>query len=83
MANRQIIISVPEEFLEGEQMDGTEFARELTLLAAVKLFELGRLSSGRAAKLAGLSRIEFLDALERFRVFPLAEELEELEHSDG
>jgi len=30
------------------------------MLGAVKLFELGKLSSGRAAQLAGLSRAEFL-----------------------
>lgn len=37
-----------------------EFVREAKLLLAVKLFELGRISSGRAAELAGLSRIDFL-----------------------
>jgi predicted HTH domain antitoxin len=36
------------------------FAHELRLLAAVKLYELGRLSSGRAAGLADMPRVEFL-----------------------
>ncbi len=48
-------------------------------LAAVKLYELGRLSSGRAAELAGMPRVEFLLALGRYKVFPLAAELEDLE----
>ena len=33
---------------------------------AVKLFELGRLSSGMAAKLAGLDRVTFLLRLHEF-----------------
>jgi predicted HTH domain antitoxin len=49
------------------------------MLAAVKLYELGRLSSGIAAELAGMSRVEFLLNLNRYRVFPLASELENLE----
>lgn len=36
-----------------------EFARELEMLAAVKLYELGKVSSGKAAALAGLERTEF------------------------
>ena len=40
------------------------------MLAAVKLYELGRLSSGRAAQLAGISRVEFLLALGRYQVSP-------------
>ena len=49
------------------------------MLAAVKLYELGRLSSGIAAELAGMSRVEFLLNLNHYRVFPLASELENLE----
>ncbi len=33
------------------------------MLAAVKLFELKKLSSGAAARLAGVSRVEFLERL--------------------
>lgn len=49
------------------------------MLAAVKRYELGRLSSGRAAELAGMARVEFLLSLGRYRVFPLDAELDELE----
>ena len=53
------------------------------LEAAVKLFELGRLSSGRAAELAGMVRVEFLLQLNRYQVFPLEAELSDLERGDG
>ena len=33
---------------------------------AVKLYEMGKLSSGRAAELAGISRISFLQSLAQF-----------------
>jgi len=81
MATRQIVIDIPEKVLLAEKTDEATFARELSMLAAVKLYELGRLSSGRAAELAGLSRVEFLLALGRYKVFPLEAELRDLESS--
>lgn len=83
MTTRQVTIDIPEKVLLAEKTDEIAFGRELTLLAAVKLFELGRLSSGRAAELAGMSRIEFLLTLERYQVFPLRAELEDLERVYG
>ncbi|HFD40014.1 MAG TPA: UPF0175 family protein [Anaerolineae bacterium] len=79
MTLQQVMIDVPEKVLLAEKMDAMAFGREMRVLAAVKMYELGRLTSGRAAELAGMSRIEFLLALERYRVFPFAAELEELE----
>lgn len=79
MSNREIVIHVPEKVLLAEKADVETFARELPVLAAVKLYELGRLSSGRAAELAGMSRVEFLLALGRYKVFPFESELCDLE----
>jgi predicted HTH domain antitoxin len=79
MATRQIVLDVPEMVLLAEKTDEVAFAHELLILAAVKLFELGRLSSGRAAELAGMSRVEFLLIFGRYKVFPFETELRELE----
>jgi len=38
------------------------------LMAALKMFELGKLSSGKATELAGMSRVEFFEACGRYRV---------------
>ena len=83
MTTRKIAVEIPESVLLAEKTDELAFARELRMLAAVKLYELGRLSSGRAADLAGMPRVEFLLALERYRVFPLASELADLERERG
>lgn len=83
MVTRQIIIDVPEKILLAEKVDETAFARELRILAAVKLYELGRLSSGRAAELAGMPRVEFLVNLGRYQVFPFGAELSDLETANA
>lgn len=79
MSMRKIVLDVPEKILLAEKTDEDSFARELRILAAVKLYEMGRLSSGRAAELAGMPRVEFLLSLKRYMVFPLEAELRDLE----
>ncbi len=79
MAVHQISINIPERVLLAEKTDAVSFGRELRMLAAVKLYELGRFSSGRAAELAGMPRVEFLLSLERYKVFPLEAELRDVE----
>ena len=49
-----------------------EVDRELRLLLAVKLYERGRVSSGRAAEVAGMSKLAFLDELARLGVPAIA-----------
>ena len=67
---------VPEESLVALKITRDAFAAELRMAAAMKYFELGRLSSGAAARLAGVPRVVFLARLADYGIdtFRLTEE---------
>ena len=66
----QLTLDMPEEAFATLHQTPKEFVREMRIAAAVKWYELGKLSQGRAAEIAGLSRAAFIDALSRYRVSP-------------
>jgi predicted HTH domain antitoxin len=72
-------ISYPPEVLWALQKGPEEFATEARLLLALKLYESGKLSSGMAAKLAGVPRVTFLFLLGQHGLSPFGEEPDELE----
>lgn len=53
-------IELPESLLLASGQSREEFTREAPFLLLLKLFELGRVSSGKAAELCGVSKAEFL-----------------------
>ncbi len=66
----QITVQIPEASFAALHKAPDDFAREMRIAAAVKWYELGQLSQERAAELAELSRVAFIDALGRFGISP-------------
>jgi predicted HTH domain antitoxin len=66
----QLTLEIPEEALAALRKEPNDFGRELRLAAAVKWYEMKLISQERAARVAGVSRAEFIDALGRFNVSP-------------
>ena len=58
-----ITLTIPDETLQALQITPDQMSQEMLMIVAVKLYELGRLSSGAAANLAGISRTVFLGKL--------------------
>jgi predicted HTH domain antitoxin len=74
-----LVVDYPKHLPDAMHLSPAEFEREAKLALAAKLFETGRLSSGLAAQLAGMERVEFLRSLGRFHVSSLNLEAEEIE----
>ena len=49
-------------------MQDFEFISEMKKLAIIKLYEIGKISSGIAAKTLNIERIEFLELLNHYNV---------------
>ena len=56
----QTTFTYPQGFPQMMKMSEGEFVEEIRFMAAAKLYELGRLTAGKAAQLAGMKRLDFL-----------------------
>jgi predicted HTH domain antitoxin len=61
-------IELPENVLTRFARTPEAFAREVRLAAAIDWYREGRISQGKGAEIAGLSRADFLDALFQAKV---------------
>ena len=64
----QLIVNYPEKLPDALQQSSEQFEREAKMAMAVKLYEMKRISSGTAAALVGVERLEFLLDLHRYGV---------------
>ncbi|SEH04309.1 UPF0175 family protein [Candidatus Venteria ishoeyi] len=61
-------VKYPSGFEDAVHLTKGELEQQVLLMAALKMFELGKVSSGKAAELAGMSRAAFLETCGRYRV---------------
>lgn len=66
--NRTISIEYPEYLANSLRLETKDFKIEIKTSSLIKLFELGRVSSGTAAKVLGITRVDFLDLLAKYNV---------------
>lgn len=76
---KTVTISYPEGLPQTLKLSDSEFAEEVRFLAAAKLFELGKISSGKAAKMAGVDKVTFLEKLGHYKMPAINIQAEEIE----
>ncbi len=74
-----LTIELPEDAFSMLSVKPEQFGDEMRLAAAVKWYELGRISQGKAAEFAGLSRSAFIDVLIEYGVSPIQSHVHEIE----
>ena len=83
MSTNTLLIPYSDDLLLSMKKSPEEFEDEARLLLAVKLYELGRISTGAAAELAGLDRVNFFFELARFGLSPMGQAPEEVAEDLG
>lgn len=66
-----IRIEYPEYLANTLRLSGKDFEAEIKTISLIKLYELGKVSSGMAARVLGLQRLDFLELLGNYKVSPL------------
>lgn len=74
-------LEMPDTAFSALRVAPAEFGLAMRIAAAVKWYEVGMVSQGKAAEIAGVSRARFVDELGRFGVSAIQETAEELEGS--
>lgn len=74
----QVSFELPRDVLSALRQDPAGFVREMRIAAAVKWYENGTVSQSKAAEIAGLTRTEFISALNQFKVTPFQYNADEI-----
>ena len=78
MKENVLTIKYSDDILLSLKESKEEFEEEARYLLALKLYELGKISSGKAAKIAEVSRVAFLLRMGMYRVSPFQMNLDEI-----
>ncbi len=78
-----VTVMIPDDTFATVRRAPDEVASEMRVAIAVRWYELGLVSQGKGAEIAGLSRTEFIDALSEFGVSASQESAEEIQEALG
>ena len=79
MSTIQLTIPYPNDLLLSLKMTQERFEAEARMLLAVKLYEMGRVTTGMAARIAGIDRVAFMFELDAYGLSPIGVDPDELE----
>ena len=63
-----ITLELPSDVFSALRRSPEEFAREMRIAAAIHWYSQGEISQGKAAQVAGMTRVEFIDELARRKI---------------
>jgi predicted HTH domain antitoxin len=63
-----INVTYPKHLAFSLKMQDNEFVQEMQKLAIIKLYELGKISSSNAAKILNLTRVDFIELINKYQV---------------
>ena len=75
----ELTVQYPDKLLQASGKSRGDLEQELKFQLAVRLFDVGELSLGQAAEVAGLPKVRFMDELGRLKIPIIRLEGEELE----
>jgi predicted HTH domain antitoxin len=74
-----VTINLPDNVFSALRLSPVEFVKEMRIAAAVQWYAQQQVSQEKAAELAGLNRVEFIDELSRRRVPAIQTTLDDLQ----
>jgi len=81
--SKTVTIEIPISVFSALKQTTEEFAISLRIAAAVKWYENGIVSQGKAAEIAGLCREDFIMALGQFKLSPFQYSAEDVLREAG
>ena len=70
----QLVLDLPETAFSSLRVSPAEYLDEMRRAAAVKWYEMRRISQGKAAEVCGVSRADFIRILGEYRVSVLQDD---------